>query len=132
MYFDDSLNLDLDNLLNDKYTFYAHLSERCKVRETLKEHTSLTINYFKKIIVSKNIDKAFENFEKNILKEYSNEAIILFRKMLISIPMFHDIGKINPLFQTRKMNNNEIKSSDVFSNSNHSNDFCSFVCRFFL
>ena len=46
--------INLDDLLSEKYNFYAHLKKDKK--ETLKEHTKLCEKYFNKLIRSKRLD----------------------------------------------------------------------------
>ncbi len=118
-YFDNCNLVEISSLINEKYIFYAHLKDEKK--ETLKEHTDLVNKYLKKIVNAKNIDKIFENYEENCLEDLSEEGKKVFRKLLINTFNFHDIGKINPNFQLRKMINN-IGNTDMFQDvhSKHS------------
>jgi CRISPR-associated endonuclease/helicase Cas3 len=112
MYFKREYNIDISKLINNKVPFYAH--KKPGKLETLNEHTDLCEKYFKKIIVSRNLEDIFLNFEKIYLKNISEEAKELFRELLINTVLFHDIGKINPVFQKKNMENN-IKGSEKFS-----------------
>lgn len=118
-YFYNCNLVEISSLINEKYIFYAHLKDEKK--ETLKEHTDLVNKYFKKIVNAKNIDKIFKNYEENCLEDLSEEGKKVFRKLLINTFNFHDIGKINPNFQLRKMINN-IGNTDMFQDvhSKHS------------
>jgi CRISPR-associated endonuclease/helicase Cas3 len=118
-YFNNCDLIEISSLINDKCIFYAHLKDEKK--ETLKEHTDLVNKYLKKIVNAKNIDKIFENYEENSLEDLSEEGKKVFRKLLINTFNFHDIGKINPNFQLRKMINN-IGNTDMFQDvhSKHS------------
>lgn len=118
-YFNNSNLIEISSLIIDKYTFYAHLKDEKK--ETLKEHTDLVNKYFKKIVNAKNIDKIFKNYEENCLEDLSEEGKKVFRKLLINTFNFHDIGKINPNFQLRKMTN-DIGNTNMFqdAHSKHS------------
>ncbi len=118
-YFNNCDLIEISSLINDKCIFYAHLKDEKK--ETLKEHTDLVNKYLKKIVNAKNIDKIFENYEENCLEDLSEEGKKVFRKLLINTFNFHDIGKINPNFQLRKMINN-IGNTDMFQDvhSKHS------------
>ncbi|MBE6059467.1 MAG: CRISPR-associated helicase Cas3' [Clostridium sulfidigenes] len=118
-YFNSCNLIEISSLINDKYIFYAHLKEEKK--ETLKEHTDLVNKYLKKIVNAKNIDKIFENYEENCLEDLSEEGKKVFRKLLINTFNFHDIGKINPNFQLRKMTN-DIGNTNMFQDvhSKHS------------
>ncbi|WP_346938637.1 CRISPR-associated helicase Cas3' [uncultured Clostridium sp.] len=118
-YFNNCDLIGISSLINDKYTFYAHLKDEKK--ETLKEHTDLVNKYFKKIVDAKKIDRTFENYEENCLEDLSEEGKKVFRKLLINTFNFHDIGKINPNFQLRKMKN-DIGNTNMFQDvhSKHS------------
>lgn len=118
-YFNSCNLIEISSLIIDKYTFYAHLKDEKK--ETLKEHTDLVNKYFKKIVNAKNIDKIFKNYEENCLEDLSEEGKKVFRKLLINTFNFHDIGKINPNFQLRKMTN-DIGNTNMFQDvhSKHS------------
>ncbi|QAA33495.1 CRISPR-associated helicase Cas3' [Clostridium manihotivorum] len=112
MYFKREYNVDLSNLINNKVPFYAH--KKTGKQETLQEHTNLCAKYFKRIITSRNLESIFLNFEKLCLKDISEEGKELFRELLINTVLFHDIGKINPIFQKKNMENN-IRGSEKFS-----------------
>lgn len=112
--------VNIENLLNSKYSYFAHFVKDRK--ETLKDHTDLTVNYFKQILKEKCIDKVLENFEIDYLKKVSKEGKEVFRELLVNLFVFHDLGKINPLFQITKMDNKNIEKEDEFLefSSNHS------------
>ena len=110
-YFNNCDLIEVSSLINDKYTFYDHLKGEGK--ETLKKHTDLVNKYLKKIVNAKNIDTIFKNYEENCLEDLSEEGKKVFRKLLINIFNFHDIGKINPNFQLRKMKN-DIGNTEIF------------------
>lgn len=130
MYFNMEDYIDISKLLNSKYNFYAHLSNDKEnefkgdgtKKETLKEHTDLCGEYFNKLVKLKNIDRAFLNFENNYFKDISEDGKKLFRKMIINTISLHDIGKINPYFQIKKMDNNELNKAEAFDpvGSDHS------------
>lgn len=123
MYFNLKEYIDISKLLNDKYSFYAHLEDSKKnliksdeiKKETLKEHTDLCKEYFEKLIKLKNIDEVFLNFETCYFKEISEAGKNIFRSLIINTIAMHDIGKINPYFQIRKMDNSQTKLLDEFN-----------------
>lgn len=124
MYFDDIEIIDLNKILNKNYTFYAHLKNKdkdCK-KEYLREHTSLCLKYFNNICISKNLYEVFSNFEKYYLNGVSNATIRIFREILINTICFHDLGKINPYFQIKNMDNDIKEDTFAFSSigSRHS------------
>ena len=105
MYFDKAICVNINELLSTKHKFYAHLKNDKAEKETLEEHTDLCIEYFYKIVKDKNLEKIFLNFEESFFENISDEGKELFRQLLINIISFHDVGKINPIFQKDKMNN---------------------------
>ncbi|MBN1052290.1 CRISPR-associated helicase Cas3' [Clostridium botulinum] len=127
MYFYEINVIDTEELISNKYDFYAHLKgeknknkfdkdEKEYVRkETLKEHTNLCKKYFNKIIKSKKLDKVFLNFENIYFKDLSDNGKKVFREILINTIAFHDIGKINPYFQIKNMDNSLKENVESFS-----------------
>lgn len=106
-YLDKREIIDFSKIVNSKYNFYAHKkSVDSKYEyEELINHIELSNKYFFKIYNAKNLGSIFENFEEKFLRTVSIEGKELFRKLLINIVNFHDIGKINPIFQKDKMDN---------------------------
>lgn len=98
--------VDIAKLLNDKYIFYAHTNNEhdCK-DETLQEHTSRCIKHFMKIITARELQVVFKNFKHTWFPDQEKEYIELFYELIINTIVFHDLGKINPLFQNLKMKN---------------------------
>ncbi len=116
MYFKDCKEVNIEEFLNKKYTFYAHTYDEKdksnnKEKETLKEHTDRTLFYFKLIVKNKKLYKVFLKLEKVFLDECSEKAKTLFREMLLNTIAFHDIGKLNPQFQNKHMKNKIIKEN---------------------
>lgn len=112
MYFKDINLIDIRNLISINHLFFAHIDK--KRQEELQEHTKVSCKYFKNIVSIKKIDKVFLNFEYIFLKDCTKEEIWLFREMIIGTIVLHDIGKINPNFQFKKMNN-DIGNFEFFS-----------------
>lgn len=111
-YFNKNDIVDISSLTNNKIKFYAHLDNNRN--ETLKEHTDLCNKYFFKIDKAKGLGNIFENFEDVYLNKLGNKEREIFRKLVINTINFHDIGKINPIFQNIKMNNS-IPNESLFS-----------------
>lgn len=125
MYFDDIEIVDLNKILSNNYKFYAHLKNKdqdSNKKEYLSEHTSLCLKYFNNICISKNLYEVFSNFEKYYLNGVSNATIRIFREILINTICFHDLGKINPYFQIKNMDNDIKEDTFAFSSigSRHS------------
>ncbi|MDU1855527.1 MAG: CRISPR-associated endonuclease Cas3'', partial [Clostridium baratii] len=119
MYINILKDFNINKLINENYKIYAHIEGENK--ETLKMHIDLCIKYFEKIIIDKDLESVFLKFEDLFLKDKGKESKNLFREMLISIVTMHDIGKINPMFQKKKMNNNlNIKGNENIDDSKHS------------
>ena len=121
MYFDDIDIIDLNKIISKDFHFYAHLksindgSGTNIVREYLVNHTNLCCKYFKNICIAKDLFKVFSNFEECYLKDASKETVTIFREILINTICFHDMGKINPYFQIKNMNNNINEDTWAFS-----------------
>ena len=85
--------------------------------ETLIEHSSLTLDYYSKIVQSKYLEELIDNLIKSIGESHFE----LIKEMFIDAIYLHDIGKINPIFQAKKMNNPKFKEHlNSTHNSNHS------------
>ena len=93
-------------------TFLAHTP-----KETLIEHSDLTLKYLEKILTDKNLDDIINDIILVIDKEHNK----LIKEMFVNAIYLHDLGKTNPYFQAIKMNNNKFKEyKDSSSSSNHS------------
>lgn len=105
----NELVVDIDNLLNKNYIFYAHKKETCDetdIRtETIQEHTNRCLNHFYEITKARNLETVFMNFKRFLFPEKINSFSQLFEVLVINTMAFHDIGKVNPLFQRQIMNN---------------------------
>jgi CRISPR-associated endonuclease/helicase Cas3 len=85
--------------------------------ETLKEHSNLTNLYFGKLSKAKNLDTIINNLILSIDKD--NFEFI--KSLFLNAIFLHDIGKINPNFQAKKMNNDKFKEyKNSTESSNHS------------
>lgn len=108
----------LENLIKDIDQYEAHILENSKgeivKREKLSEHICLTADYFTRIWNEKGIEELLERFCGRICPEMTAEAKNFLREMIWGIPIFHDLGKINPEFQNKKMKNVRIKDHGEF------------------
>ena len=99
--------VDIDNLLNKGYIFYAHKKEeieKSNIRyESIQEHTIRCVNHFHAILKSRNLESVFLNFKNYLFPD--KDLWELFDKLVINTVIFHDLGKINPLFQRMIMKN---------------------------
>ncbi|MGL5870280.1 CRISPR-associated helicase Cas3' [Clostridium chrysemydis] len=114
-------SVELNGLIKAGYEIYAHKdSENIKEKETLNMHIELCKKYFKRIYEDRELNKIFLNFESVFLNSPTEEENKLFRKMLVGIITLHDIGKINPNFQKKKMDNDLNINMELNVDSNHS------------
>lgn len=119
MYFDTINKFNVKESINKKYNIYAHKNE--EKYEYLYEHIALCEKYFFKIINEKGIDEVFKKLEDEFLSQCSEEGKGLFREMIANTITMHDMGKVNPLFQENRLDNNlDIKDISDFGNSHHS------------
>jgi len=99
----------LENLDN---TYLAHISETNK-DETLKEHTDLVKTYALSIIEKHKLDNIVDYITNEIIRNFSNKAHLgnLVKELFINTIVYHDLGKINPNFQVKRMNNSNFKEN---------------------
>lgn len=108
---------ELEELINNHKNYLAHLSIDGTQKETLIEHLLLVQGYFLKLIEVHQLENVIDKFSSSISK---NETIRIFIKEIFSKSIVaHDFGKINPLFQIKKMNN-QIDSFSHELSSGHS------------
>ena len=91
-------------------TFLAHTP-----KETLQEHSDLTLEYLEKIIADKKLDSVIDDLILAIDKTDKE----LIKEMFISAIYLHDLGKKNPYFQAHKMEN---KIFEEYKNASGSSD----------
>lgn len=111
-----------DYLKNDK-NYLAHKDGKnkdgaLKNPETIEEHSSLALDYAKRIIKVQNLDSVLEKLG-NIFFENNSESFALWQKMFFDAIYLHDLGKANTDFQSLKMKNKKFDSSQN-KNSEHS------------
>lgn len=91
--------------------------------ELLQEHTDRTYKYFRKIWQQKLYENIFERFCDNIWPDLDNKVKVkvenILKEMIFAIPIFHDMGKINPLFQKQAMDSGFIDGQSDFSDRKH-------------
>uniref|UniRef100_UPI0026F1E08F CRISPR-associated endonuclease Cas3'' n=1 Tax=Peptostreptococcus russellii TaxID=215200 RepID=UPI0026F1E08F len=104
--------VDIKNIIVNNDDYYAHrIDGNSQVeKEKLIEHIERCEKYFIRIFEEKEISDVVEKFEKIFFKtpeenKYYDKEVEFFRLALFNIITFHDIGKINPLFQSEKMKN---------------------------
>jgi len=89
-------------------TYLAHTP-----KETLIEHSNLTLEYLHKILRSKNLEIILDN----LFEKIDNENLQLLKEIFVNAIYLHDIGKTNPCFQAKKMGNEYFKKYQQDTNS---------------
>lgn len=98
--------IPIEDIIVKPELFYAHCDRgNGKNLEILKEHVDRCYHYFEELWEHKNFKAVFENFQKELAPELSDEGIKLFYSLIVNVIIFHDCGKINPRFQSIKMKN---------------------------
>ncbi|WP_279223159.1 CRISPR-associated helicase Cas3' [Megamonas hypermegale] len=91
--------------------------------EPLQEHTDRTYKYFSRFWQAKKYDAVLEKFFSNIWQDVNDDVNLkvknILKEMIFAVPIFHDTGKINPLFQKEIMDIEKISGQKDFSNKNH-------------
>lgn len=98
--------IPIEDIIVKPELFYAHCDrDNGKKPELLKEHVDRCYHYFEELWEHKNFKAIFENFQKELVPELSDEGIKLFYSLIVNVIIFHDYGKINPRFQSITMKN---------------------------
>lgn len=105
--------VDIEQIVSSKYRFEAHYKETINEHqgETIKEHTDKCLKYFEMICKEKNMNKILEKLEQKIIGTDSNSCKEFFKTLFVNTITFHDVGKVNPLFQKDKMKNEKFKNA---------------------
>lgn len=96
--------------------YFAHTSKNAP-NETLITHSNLTLDYYNKIIKVKNLDVLIDS----IIYQIDSKKFELIKEMFIHTVYLHDLGKKNPCFQAKKMNNLDFVDYQDCGDSKHSN-----------
>lgn len=108
----------------DHYDAHVRKNEQNEVikRESLTQHIKLTIKYFHNLWENKNMSQMVDRFCDQICKGMESDTKEFLKETIFGIPLFHDIGKINPEFQNKAMENNRLREKSVFTSigSRHS------------
>jgi len=102
--------LDL-NIFGVDDSFLAHTPN-----ETLPEHLECTKKYLEKIVEVKELEPLIDGLMDSIDPKHSK----LIKEMFYNAIYLHDLGKMNPCFQSKKMGNLLFKEYDGCSDSSHS------------
>lgn len=115
--------IPIEDIIVKPELFYAHSDrDNGKNPEILKEHVDRCYHYFEELWEHKNFKAVFENFQKELAPEFSDEGIKLFYSLIVNVIIFHDYGKINPRFQSITMKNTlrKLTAIDCLDGTKHS------------
>lgn len=108
----------IETIIKDIDRYHAHIAEdeekEIVRRELLTEHIERTEKYFEILAKEKQLRKMLEHFIEEMFEKLSKEGTQFFWEMIKGIPLFHDLGKINPDFQKYAMQNSKITESNMF------------------
>jgi len=93
--------------------------------ETLIAHSNLTLEYFHKIATQKNLHSLIDN----LLEKIDRQNFDLLKEMFINTIFLHDIGKTNPYFQAKKMDNEHFQE---YKNRSDSSEHSSISSQMFI
>jgi len=109
--------ISISELIPNSEKYCAHIGN--SIPETLHEHIRLVLKYFLSIVKKQNLDIVIDKIINEITEgnEFlSNEIKFIF----VASIAYHDLGKINPNFQTDKMNNQSFMNENLSIGSQHS------------
>lgn len=124
-----------DYLKNDN-NYLAHKDGKSKDGvlknpETIEEHSSLALDYAKKIIEVQNLQPILDKIGERFFDKES-ENFKLWQEMFFDTIYLHDLGKANTDFQNLKMKNPKFKKSSPNQNSEHSmSSACLYFSKYF-
>ena len=107
-------NSFIENIIKDlNHTYYAH-TKASSEKELLASHLKLTYSYYQRMEKDKNLDILVKNIIKKTFIKTSDYVIDEIYDLFKQAIYYHDIGKINPLFQKNKMGNDiDIKTNNI-------------------
>lgn len=122
--------------IQDHEKYFAHLSKDGKEQETLHEHTSMVIRYFTKLVEANGLDPVIDDLVIKFLEKNESgniqETAELMKEAFAGVVLFHDFGKINPGFQSEKMNNPGFVNQNTVLGSHHSEAGAYFFTAHFM
>lgn len=110
---------NITKILKKGFNIYAHKNNQ--KLESLEKHSKLTFDYAINIIKDKKLEPSIKKMITKILKfnnNYNEQNLNFLYEMFLLAIYYHDLGKINPTYQLKKMNNKITDKIPV--NGNHS------------
>jgi CRISPR-associated endonuclease/helicase Cas3 len=115
--FDNLIIQDIEKLVDNHENIFAHIKGNA-IEETLKEHSDLSLYFFKRFTRDKGLEGIITNIIRSLPiqgEHIDYEIQNLISEMFVNAIYLHDIGKINPAFQKNKMNNLRITVEDRYA-----------------
>jgi len=103
---------DIAIILKNHNLYWAHIHEH-KDAELLIEHVSVVNSYVKSLVNAHGLDKVIDKLIKDYVNDWEDTELASEQLKLLFVHaiVFHDFGKVNPHFQTARMNNTKNFSS---------------------
>lgn len=110
--------MKLTEILNLTLPVYAHKDSKVEIqKETLQEHTDRCEKYFMRLLDKEKMREAFDTMEPVLTGDTDKKYTDWFWQSMQDVILFHDTGKINPVFQQKAMENkafDKIKVSELY------------------
>ena len=103
--------VDIQQIIENR-TYFSH-TDLDKVEELLSDHMQLTLKYYEHYCNVKGIGEKVINLLTKI--GFTEEEINIGYSLFVNAIYLHDIGKINPAFQYKKMGNSLFKKNDFYT-----------------
>ncbi|MCK5520799.1 MAG: CRISPR-associated helicase Cas3' [Candidatus Marinimicrobia bacterium] len=100
---------DLKSIIRNYESYYAHLSFDGKEKETLLEHSLLVQEYFTTLVTKHQLESSIIGLIDDLPFDIIIREFIL--ELFVKSISLHDLGKINPEFQKRKMQNENLPTN---------------------
>lgn len=116
----DKYIVSLEKIITNINQCYGHIDENHQ--ETIDEHIQLCTKYLKEVFRLKKLDLTLMSFTASLGEELTDKGKEMFNELFFNTIIFHDTGKINPFFQSEKMDNSVMNYLNPPKNleSNHS------------
>lgn len=125
MKFSKECFVDLSQIIRDVDNYHAHPGEK---PETLREHTNLCEGYFLRLLERRKLNSVFERVIADMQLGLSPEGMKCLIEMLLNVISFHDVGKVNPIFQSSKMKNKVALPAEEFQDISSTHSMLSAIC----
>lgn len=99
----DKYIVSLEKIITNINQCYGHIDENHQ--ETIDEHIQLCTKYLKEVFRLKKLDLTLISFTASLGEELTDKGKEMFNELFLNTIIFHDTGKINPFFQSEKMDN---------------------------